>query len=151
EARGKQAEVRLQILQVDQDMRNEVSKDLTDIRAKISENEEKQTAALDILKHTDLRAPQDGVVHQMSVHTVGGLITPNEPAMLIVPVSDELAVEAKIHPQDIDHVQIGQPAVLRFAAFNQRTTPEIKGVVKLVSADVTQDKDDKSGQSFYKA
>jgi HlyD family secretion protein len=152
EAKGKQAEVRLQILQVDQDMRNEVSKDLTDIRAKVSEYEEKQTAALDLLKHTDLRAPQDGVVHQMSVHTVGGLVTPNEPAMLIVPVSDELAVEAKINPQDIDHVRIGQPAVLRFAAFNQRTTPEIKGVVKLVSADVAQDEQDqKSGQFFYKA
>ena len=149
QAKGKINEVELQIMQVDQDMRNEVAKDLTEIRARWSEFEEKQTAALDQLRRTDLRAPQDGIVHQMTVHTVGGLVVPSEPAMLIVPESDELAVEVRIQPKDIDHVRIDQHATLRFSAFNQRTTPEVGGVVERVSADVTQDQ--KTGLSFYKA
>ncbi|MFE1599495.1 HlyD family type I secretion periplasmic adaptor subunit [Methylobacterium sp. ID0610] len=149
QARGKINEVQLQIIQIDEDMRNEVSKDLAEIRSKWQEYEEKQTAALDQLRRTDLRAPQDGIVHQMTVHTVGGLVTPTEPAMLIVPEADELAVEVRIQPKDIDHVHIDQAAILRFSAFSLRTTPEISGVVDRVAADVTQDQ--KTGQSFYKA
>ena len=149
QTKGKVNEVELQIIQIDEDMRNEVSKDLAEIRGKWQEYEEKQTAALDQLRRTDLRAPQDGVVHQMTVHTVGGLVTPSEPAMLIVPKSDELAVEVRIQPKDIDHVHIGQAAILRFAAFNQRTTPEISGDVDRVAADVTQDQ--KTGLTYYKA
>ncbi|WP_426314757.1 HlyD family type I secretion periplasmic adaptor subunit [Methylobacterium fujisawaense] len=149
QTKGKINEVELQIMQVDEDMRNEVSRDLTEIRSKWAEYEEKRTAALDQLRRTDLRAPQDGVVHQMTVHTVGGLVTANEPAMLIVPESDELAVEVRVEPKDIDHVQIDQLATLRFSALNQRTTPEISGLVDRVAADVTQDP--KTGLSFYKA
>ena len=67
--------------------------------------------------------------------------------MLIVPEADALTVEAKIQPQDIDQVRIGQKAVLRFSAFNQRTTPELTGEVSRVSADVSQDA--KSGAAFY--
>src|SRR5215210_6880055 len=98
-------------------------------------------------KRIDIRAPQDGVVHQLNVHTVGGVINPGEPLMLVVPKADSLTVEAKIAPQDIDQVRIGHKAVLRFSAFNQRTTPEINGEVTLVSADITQDQ--KTGTSFY--
>ena len=148
-ARGKIAETKLQILQVDAEMRAEVGKDLAEIRGKWSELVEKRVAAEDQLKRVDLRAPQDGVVHQMSVHTVGGLVTPTEPAMLIVPDADRLMVEVHIPPQDIDSVRLGQKAVMRFAAFNARTTPEIDGVVMRVSADVTADQ--KTGQSYYTA
>ncbi|ACL57508.1 HlyD family type I secretion periplasmic adaptor subunit [Methylobacterium nodulans] len=148
-ARGKLSEIELQILQIDQDMRTEVGKDLAEIRGKWSELVEKRVAAEDLLKRVELRAPQDGIVHQMTVHTIGGLVTPNEPAMLIVPSADQLAVEVKIQPQDIDNVRLDQPVVLRFAAFNQRTTPEIDGVVTRVSADVSTDP--KTGASYYTA
>ena len=67
--------------------------------------------------------------------------------MLIVPNADALVVEARIQPQDIDSVRLGQPALLRLTAFNARTTPEIDGTVARVSADVTTDL--KTGQSFY--
>ena len=67
--------------------------------------------------------------------------------MEIVPASDKLQVEAKINPHDIDQVQVGQPAVLRFSSFNQRTTPEINGTVTRVSADATPDQ--RTGQSYY--
>ena len=147
--RGKIAETKLQILQVDTEMRSEVGKDLAEIRGKWSELVEKRVAAEDQLKRVDLRAPQDGVVHQMSVHTVGGLVTPAEPAMLIVPDADRLTVEVHVQPQDIDSVRLGQRAVVRFSAFNARTTPEIDGTVTRVSADVTADQ--KTGQSYYTA
>ena len=148
QTKGKMTETELQILQIDQDLRTEVGKELAEIRGKLAELVEKRVAAEDQLKRVDIRAPQDGVVHQLSVHTVGGVITPNgEPLMLIVPEADALTVEAKIQPQDIDQVRIGQKAVLRFSAFNQRTTPELTGEVSRVSADVT--KDEKTGISFY--
>ncbi|MBD8907560.1 HlyD family type I secretion periplasmic adaptor subunit [Methylorubrum zatmanii] len=148
-ARGKIAETELQIFQIDQEMRTEVGKDLAEIRGKWSELREKRVAAEDQLKRVELRAPQDGYVHQMTVHTVGGLVVPSEPAMLIVPAADQLLVEVRVQPQDIDNVRVGQKAVLRFSAFNTRTTPEIDGEVVRVSADVTQDP--KTGQSFYTA
>ncbi|WP_082483880.1 HlyD family type I secretion periplasmic adaptor subunit [Methylobacterium sp. Leaf87] len=147
QARGKISETELQILQIDQDMRGEVGKELADIRGRWSELAEKRVAALDQLKRTDLRAPQDGVVHQMTVHTVGGLVVPSEPAMLIVPDADSLAVEVRIQPQEIDNVHLDQEAVLRFPAFNQRVTPEIDGLVTRISADVSQDV--KTGVSYY--
>jgi HlyD family secretion protein len=148
-ARGKIAETELQILQIDGDMRTETGKDLAEIRGKWSEYREKRVAAEDQLKRVEMRAPQAGVVHQMTVHTVGGLVTPAEPAMLIVPEADQLAVEVKIAPQDIDNVRLDQAATLRFPAFNQRVTPEIDGVVSRVSADVTTDP--KTGLSYYTA
>jgi HlyD family secretion protein len=61
--------------------------------------------------------------------------------------SDSLEVEAKVQPQDIDQIQVGHPALLRFSAFNQRTTPELTGEVTLVSADVTEDQ--KSGTRYF--
>jgi HlyD family secretion protein len=67
--------------------------------------------------------------------------------MLVVPESDVLTVEAKIPPQDIDQVYLGQPASLRFSAFNQRTTPQLDGSVSRIAADVTQDQ--KTGASYY--
>ncbi|MFD1280722.1 HlyD family type I secretion periplasmic adaptor subunit, partial [Methylobacterium goesingense] len=148
-ARGKIAETELQILQIDGDMRTETGKDLAEIRGKWSEYREKRVAAEDQLKRVEMRSPQAGIVHQMTVHTVGGLVTPAEPAMLIVPEADQLAVEVKIQPQDIDNVRLDQAAILRFPAFNQRVTPEIDGVVSRVSADVTTDP--KTGSSYYTA
>jgi HlyD family secretion protein len=147
QANGKITEIELQILQVDQDMRAEVNKDLADIRGKIAELVEKKVAAEDLLKRVDIRAPQSGMVHQLAVHTIGGVIMAGEPIMLIVPETDALEVEARIQPQDIDQVRIGQTAALRFVAANQRTTPELNGEVDRVSADVSEEP--KTGAKFY--
>src|SRR6185503_3801142 len=101
QSRGKIAETKIQILQIDQDMRTEVGKDLADIRGKLAELVEKRVSAEDQLKRIDIRAPQAGFVHQLTVHTVGGVVSPGEQIMLIVPSLDLLNVEAKIQPQDI--------------------------------------------------
>ncbi|UZE48026.1 HlyD family type I secretion periplasmic adaptor subunit [Rhodopseudomonas sp. P2A-2r] len=149
QAKGKISEIGLQTIQIDQDLRTEVGKDLIETRSKISELSERRTAAVDQLNRIDIRAPQNGRVHQLTVHTVGGVISPGEQIMLIVPDNDTLAVEVKITPRDIDQLYIGQSAFLRFAALNQRTTPEIEGDVVLVSADLTQDQ--RTGTSYYTA
>jgi HlyD family secretion protein len=147
EAGGKIAEVELQIIQVDQDARSKVAEELSDVRAKISELSERKIAAEDQLKHIDIRAPQTGRVHQLAVHTVGGVIGPGETIMLIVPDSDALSVQAKVSPNDIDQLRPDQPALLRFSAFNLRTTPELNGTISWISADQTQDQH--TGESYY--
>jgi HlyD family secretion protein len=147
QAKGKIVETELQILQVDQDMRTEIGRDLAEIRAKTAELVERKVAAEDALKRVDIRAPIGGVVHQLTVHTVGGVISPGEPIMLVVPEADSLEVEAKVAPQEIDQLRVGQPAVLRFVAFSQRTTPEIDGTVSRISADVSEDS--KTGYRYF--
>jgi HlyD family secretion protein len=154
QSKGKIAETELQILQVDQDMKTEVAKDLRETEGKIAELMERRISAEDTLKRIDIRAPMSGFVHQSTIHTVGGVISPSEPMMLIVPDNDMLVVEAKVAPQDIDHVRTDQVAFIRFPAFNQRTTPEIEGRVTRVSADVRREGEapiPQAGPSFYVA
>jgi HlyD family secretion protein len=147
QAKGRIAETELKILQIDEDLRTEIGKELAEIRGKKSELIEKRVAAEDQLRRIDLIAPQDGRVFQQSVHTVGGVIQAGEAVMLIVPDGDSLIVEAKIPPQEIDQVHMDQHAVLRFTAFNQRTTPELNGEVVRIGANVTQD--EKKNESYY--
>jgi HlyD family secretion protein len=147
QAKNKIAEIELQMIQIDQDLRAEVGKDLAAIRAESAETMEKKVAAEDVLARIEIRAPQDGIVHEMTVHTVGGVISPGEAIMMIVPAGDTLDVEAKIAPQMIDQVRIGQTAVLRFSAFDQRTTPEIDGEVIRISPDLV--KDPKTNEQYY--
>ncbi len=147
QAKGKISETELQVIQIDQDLSSEVAKDMREVDAKFGEFIERKVAAEDQLKRIDLRAPQDGIVLESKVHTVGGVIPAGDAIMLIVPESDNLMVEAKVNPHDIDQVQVGQSAVLRFSAFNLRTTPEINGTVTRVSADTTTDQ--RTGQNYY--
>jgi HlyD family secretion protein len=147
QAKGKITETELQIIQVDKDMVSEVSKDLRETNDKIGELIERKVTAEDQLRRVDIRAPQDGMVLQSTVHTVGGVVTAGDTLMLIVPQTDDLQVEAKVNPNDIDKLQVGQKTLLRLSAFNQRTTPELNGVVSRVSPDVTTDQ--RTGQSYY--
>jgi HlyD family secretion protein len=147
QAKGKIAETALQILQIDQDIASDVAKELREVDGKIGEFIERKVAAEDQLKRIDIRAPQDGTVFQLAVHTVGGVITAGDPIMLIVPEADNLSVEVKANPQDIDQLQLNQKAILRFTAFNVRTTPEIEGIVTRISADTSSDQ--RTGQSYY--
>ncbi|MGB9059413.1 MAG: HlyD family type I secretion periplasmic adaptor subunit, partial [Pseudolabrys sp.] len=147
QAKGKVTETELQVIQIDQDLSSEVAKDMREVDAKFGEFVERKVAAEDQLKRIDIRAPQDGTVLESKVHTVGGVIPAGDAIMLIVPEADNLAVEAKVNPHDIDQVQVGQSAVLRFSAFNLRTTPEINGTITRVSADTTTDQ--RTGQNYY--
>jgi HlyD family secretion protein len=147
QVQGKITEIELQIIQIDKDLVSEVSKDLREATDRIGEFIERKTTAEDQLRRINIRAPQDGVVLQSSVHTVGGVIAAGDAIMLIVPQSDNLSVEARVNPQDIDQLQIGQRTLLRLSAFNQRTTPELNGTVSRISADTALDQ--RTGQSYY--
>ena len=140
-------ETELQIIQIQHNLASEVTRELGDIDAAIGEYFERKVAAEDELQRIDIRAPQAGVVHQSIAHTVGGVINAGEVVMLIVPESDDLTIEAKASPADIDQLEVGQSAMLRLSALNQRTTPEISGSVTHVSADVATDQ--RSGSSYY--
>ncbi|MET0878438.1 MAG: HlyD family type I secretion periplasmic adaptor subunit, partial [Tardiphaga sp.] len=147
QARGKITETELQIIQIDKDLVSEVSKDLRETNDKIGEFVERKVTAEDQLRRIDIRAPQDGMVLQSTVHTIGGVITAGDAIMMIVPQTDSLSVEARVNPQDIDKLAIGQKTLLRLSAFNQRTTPELNGEVSRVSPDVTTDQ--RTGQPYY--
>ncbi|HEX4409487.1 MAG TPA: HlyD family type I secretion periplasmic adaptor subunit [Xanthobacteraceae bacterium] len=147
EAKGKIAEIQLQIIQVDQDLFSDVAKEMREIDGKIGEYVERKVTAEDQLKRVEIRAPQDGTVFQSTANTVGGVVTAGDPIMLIVPQSDNLLVEVKVDPKDIDQVQYDQPVVLRFSSFNVRTTPEINGKVVRIAADTSTDQ--RTGQSYY--
>ena len=147
QARGKIAETELQLVQWDNDFRTEVVKELRELQAKEGEYAERRIAAEDQLKRIDIRSPHRGVVHQMTVHTVGGVINPSEAIMLIVPENDRLVIEAKIAPKDIEQVHIGQTAFIRLTAYNQRTTPELNASVARIAADLTRDA--QTGFAYY--
>ena len=138
-SQGQISETELQIIGVTQNMQTDASKELRELEARVAELLERKVAAEDQLKRIYLRAPQTGFVHDLTVHTVGGVIGPGENVMSIVPTHDTLGVDARIGTADIDQVAVGQQATLRFPALNQRTTPEIRGTVTRVGADLSKD------------
>ncbi len=147
QAKGKINELELQIIQIDQELSSEVAKEMRDVDAKIGEFVERKVTAEDQLRRVDIRAPQDGTVFQLNVHTIGGVISAGDAIMLIVPAADNLTVEAKVNPQDINQLQLGQKATLRFTSFNQQSTPEIDGTVSRISADINTDQ--RTGLGYY--
>ncbi len=148
-ARAKISETELQIIQVDQDFRTEILKDLRETQGKIAEFRERAVAAEDQLKRVDIRAPQAGYVHQLTVHTVGGVIANGETIMQIVPENDQLIVEAKITPQEIDQVALGAATKVKIMAGNQRDMRDISGTVTYVGADISKDPNPQSAQTYY--
>ena len=147
ETNGKVAETELQIIQIDDDHRSEVSEQLRKTQSDISEFAERLAAAKEELWRVDIRAPQAGVVHELSVHSAGAVVAPGGAILQIVPARDRLTPEVRVSPRDIDQVSVGQPVTLRLSAFNQRNTPEINGIVEQVAADVTTEK--QSGAAYY--
>lgn len=148
-ARARMSEIRLQIIAIDETARTEAQRELSSIEPKLSELRERRIAIEDRLARADIRAPLSGTVNELSVHTIGGVITPAEKLVTLVPADAALKIEAKLSPTDIDQVFVGQPAKLRFSAFNQRTTPELHGSVAYVSAATSSDP--ATGQVYYLA
>jgi len=139
ETQAKIAEAKLQLDHQLDDVQMKVLTDLREAEDKESDLVEQQRMAGEQLSEIDIRAPQSGIVHDLSVHTVGGVVTPAEVLMLIAPDGDELLVETQVQPKDIDQVTAGQPAMLRFVAFDRNTTPQLQGTVAYVSPDTTRD------------
>lgn len=146
-AKGQISEINVQIISIDENIRANAQKELRAIDAKMAELRERQVAASDKLARIDIRSPRAGKVHELNIHTVGGVVTPAEILMLIVPEEEGLLIQARIPPANVDQVVVGRPARLRLSAFSQKKTPEVDGRVIQVAADVTLDP--KTGQSYY--
>ena len=106
--------------------------DLDDLREQI-------LAAQDVVERTDVRAPVRGIVVKLNQYTPGGVIGPGGVILELLPVNDELIIEARVKPNEITHVNEGQNALVRLTALNQRLTPMIQGKVIYVSADTVSD------------
>jgi HlyD family secretion protein len=143
------AESEVTILNQQNDTANEVANDLRDTQKKIHELSEQIQAARDVLARIDIKAPQDGVVTDMKVHTIGGVIQQGEALMDLVPKEDKLIVKVQVKPEDINVVRAGLDAHVRFTPYKQRRTPPIEGKVIYVSADKLVDK--KTNASYYEA
>ena len=147
ETRNAIGEARVQAVRLRKDFREQVISELRDVQVRIAELTERHITAKDQLKRSDILAPREGNVLGLAVHTVGGVVTPGEPVMYIVPEDDALLIEARVRPQDIDKVAIGSEALIRLSAFNQRTTPEFYGEVRTVSRDSMVD--EITGEPYY--
>ncbi len=140
-------ETEMQIVQTNQKFSSDVAKDLSDVQAQVFDLQEKATALRDRLSRIVIRAPEDGMVLDMKVHTIGGVVSAATPLLDIVPESSELVVEAHIGTNDIDRITIGKLTDVHFSAFNSATTPVIQGEVTRISADRLTD--EKSGEGYY--
>jgi len=141
------AETRLQVLSIDQVAIADASRELNDDLSAIAELTQRQLAAADQLARTDIKAPIDGTVHQLEVHTVGGVIAPGEVLLTVVPSAGVLDIEARVSPADIESVRQGGAAVVRLPGLNYSTTPELDAVVRVVGADLVDDP--VSHQAYY--
>ncbi|NVD43070.1 HlyD family type I secretion periplasmic adaptor subunit [Ensifer sp. HO-A22] len=149
EALGQISELRIKLMSIDQNNRKETQGQIVGLEAKIAELTERAVAAKDRLSRMEVRAPVDGLVYDLQVHTIGGIIAPGATAMSIVPEGEDLTVEIRIPPVDIDRIAPGQKSRMRFTVFNQRTTPELDGRIDVIAAATTLDRN--TGQPFYLA
>ena len=147
--KGQISEAKLKIIELDQQVRTDAQRELRDVDGRMAELQERIVAATDRLSRMEVRAPISGIVNDLKVHTIGGVIASGETVMTLVPEGEDLVVEARLAPTDIDQVHVGQAAKLRFSAFNQRTTPQIDGAVDIVGAAATLDP--ATGQTYYLA
>jgi HlyD family secretion protein len=145
--RGRGSEIRVQLIAVDQNASTEAQRDLRTVDARISELNERKLAIEDRLSRTEIRAPVSGYVNELSIYTIGGVVTPAARLATIVPESAELKFEVKIAPVDIDQVREGQRARIRLTSFNRTTTPEMKARVIMVSP--ASARDPANGQEHY--
>jgi HlyD family secretion protein/epimerase transport system membrane fusion protein len=142
-------ESELQIIQLEKGFQEQVGAELRDIQAQTFDLEQRQVAAADQFDRIEVRAPESGTVLGMSAHTVGGVIGPGDPIMNIVPEDDPLIIKARVRPNDIENVTMGQDAEVRFSGLSQRRTPILHGSVIGLSADRLTDP--QTGETYYEA
>ncbi|WP_313731292.1 HlyD family type I secretion periplasmic adaptor subunit [Pseudomonas sp.] len=140
-------ETELQIVQLNKKFDSDVAKELSDVQAQVFDLQEKEAALRDRLSRVVIRAPESGMVLGMKVHTIGGVVSAATPLLDIVPASSELVIEAKVATKDIDRLELGKTADIRFTAFNQATTPVIEGTLTRISADSLTE--ERTGDQYY--
>jgi HlyD family secretion protein len=141
------SEARIQIVQIDREFREKVLSELRSTEQETNELVQQLYTTREKLNRVVVRAPVGGVVHQLQVHTIGGVVAPGGALMRIVPTEQAVEINANIEPQFIDEVSVGQKATLRFVGFNRHKTPDLFGRVQSVSPSSLSN--EKTGASFY--
>jgi len=136
QARASIGETDLQILQLKQEYRQKANTELEKLRSEISELQERQKVAQDVLKRTEIRAPGSGTIQNLKVHTVGSVVRAGDVLMELVPEDEQLVINARVSPIDKDNVAPGLETEVRFTAFKTKLTPIMLGRVNTVSNDV---------------
>ena len=149
QARETIAQTRLEILNARQGRVEQATTELGDVESRRAQTAERLAEAAAKLGRRDLVAPQDGTVLNLRYHTLGGVVPPGGEVLDLVPEQDELIVEAKIRPSDIDVVRVGLPAQVALTAYKSRVTPKVDGHITRVSADALQD--ERTGQYYFAA
>jgi HlyD family secretion protein len=135
------------LLKLENDRQNEIAQSLREAQNQIFQIGERLQAADDQLLRTAVKAPEDGVVTDLRIHTPGGVVGAGAPLMDLVPRQDRLIVTARVRPEDIDVVRPGLSAEVNLLPYNQRRVPRLKGTVTHVSADRLLDK--RTDQPYY--
>ncbi|MGL1919996.1 MAG: HlyD family type I secretion periplasmic adaptor subunit [Hyphomicrobiales bacterium] len=133
------SETEIQIIQIKQDHLEKILSELKQMDSQIQELEQQKITSLNQLSRVEITAPISGIIHNSQLHTRGGVVTPAIELMQIIPQNENLIIETKLDPANIDQVHFGQLATVRLSAFNQKTTPELSGVVDKISANIIQD------------
>ncbi|WP_201217681.1 HlyD family type I secretion periplasmic adaptor subunit [Halochromatium roseum] len=141
-------ETQLEIQQAQQSFRTDVVSQLSEVRQRIFDAQQRQRRLTDQVQRTTIEAPVGGRVVGLEVHTVGAVLAPGDKLMDIIPETERLVVDAEVNPDDIDKVHAGLEADVRFTALNFRTTPVVRGRVTTVSADRLETAD---GQPYFLA
>ncbi|WP_321344655.1 HlyD family type I secretion periplasmic adaptor subunit [Breoghania sp.] len=141
-------ETEIAILQVERSFREQVLSELREATTAVDDLVQQIVATTKQLERVDIRAPIDGIVHEMNVHTIGGVVPAGGTLMQLISAGQGLEVEVAVDPRSIDQLHIGQQATIRFPAFNQRTTPELFGRVETISPSSVIN--EKTGSAFYR-
>lgn len=147
--KGQITEIQIGILKLSTNLREEAITQLRDLQYREIELRERRLSALETLSRLEVRAPVNGIIYSRQVNTVGAVIQPADILMYVVPQDTPLVVSSRIDAINVDEISIGQEAILRFSSFDQRTTPELKGVVTKISPDAFVD--DRTGYTYYEA
>ncbi|MFK5980621.1 MAG: HlyD family type I secretion periplasmic adaptor subunit [Rhizobiaceae bacterium] len=142
------SETEIQILQVEREFQQSVLTELREIDQEVNDVSQQLHATSEKLKRVEIKAPVAGIIHELAVATIGGVVSPGSAILQVIPQDDKFEIEVNIEPQFIDELTAGQHTVLRFTTFNQRTTPEIDGAVKNISPNSVINP--QTGIPFYK-
>jgi HlyD family secretion protein len=140
-AKSAMTEASLKLAQSDKEFQSQVADDLRKALGAFNEANETLAGIEDKLARAEIRAPRSGRINGMSATTEGGVIAAGSPVLQVVPEDEKLIIEAKIQPQDVDKVRGGLNAVVKFPAFNAKSTPRLEGIVTTVSPSTLKDQD----------
>jgi len=143
----KKSETEFEISQLDSEAQKSINTELIEAQSVLSDVREQLATVRDILDRTDIRAPDDGIVLGLAIHSPQAVIEPRAEVLQLVPENDRLVVEARVNSLDRDSVDVGLPVRIRLSGLSARSVPEINGTVEWVSADAFEEQN--SGFLFY--